>query len=209
MLTAVVKSTGSSGVEVVFLEDLLQADEEENGEHTEYDPANDLNPIAPEMKEMVWGFGAFVVLALAMRFWLFPKVRKGMQQRYDSIQADKQSADTLTASARADVAEYEARLTSVRAEAQQKVEAARVTLEAERTTRLAEVGAGIGERRSAAAAEVEAARAAAMGDVESAVAEVVGSAASMAIQSDGGTASVSDEVVQTAVRSAMGAEVSS
>ena len=205
MLTAVIK-TGSSGVEVSFLEDLVRADEEE-GENTEV-PESDLNPIAPEMKEMVWGFGSFVVLAVCLRFWLFPKVRKGMQQRYESIQADKEAADTLTAGARADVAEYEARLTSVRAEAQQKVEAARATLEAERTERLTVVNAGIAERRAEAAAEVDAARAAAMGDVESAVADVVGNAASLALQADGGTA-VSDEVVRRAVRSAMGAEVSS
>jgi len=149
-----------------------------------------------------------VVLAVCLRFWLFPKVRKGMQQRYESIQADKEAADTLTAGARADVAEYEARLTSVRAEAQQKVEAARATLEAERTERLTVVNAGIAERRAEAAAEVEAARAAAMGDVESAVADVVGNATSLALQADDSTA-VSDDVVRRAVRSAMGAEVSS
>jgi F-type H+-transporting ATPase subunit b len=205
VLTAVVK-TGSSGVEVAFLEDLVRADEEE-GEHEEV-PESDLNPIAPEPKELFWGFGSFVVLAVCLRYWLFPKVREGMQRRYDSIQADKEAADTLTAGARADVAEYEARLTSVRAEAQHKVEAARATLEAERTERLTAVNAGIAERRAAAAAEVEAARAEAMGDVEDAVADVVGSAASLALQTDGSTA-VSDDVVRNAVRSAMGAEVSS
>ena len=62
--------------------------------------------------------------------------------------------------------------------------------------------------RAAAAAEVDAARAEAMGDVEAAVGEVVRSAASMALQSDGSSA-VSDDVVRGAVRSAMGAEVSS
>lgn len=164
----------------------------------------ELNPIAPEAKEMIWGFGAFVVLAICLRYWLFPKVREGMTARYEHIQADKESADTLTAAARADVAEYEARLASVRAEAQQKVDAARATLESERSAQLAEVNARIADKRAAAAAEVDAARQAAMGDVESAVSDVVKRATELATgrQAD-------DATVASAVRSSMGSGVGS
>ena len=165
---------------------------------------NDLNPIFPELKEVVWGFGSFVVLALALRFWLFPLVREGMSARYEGIQSDKESAETLTAAARADVAEYEARLTSVRAEAQQKVDAARDTLERERSERLGEVNARISDKRAAAAAEVESARQAAMGDVESAVIDVVARATEIA------TGRPADQdTVRAAVRSTMGSEVNS
>ena len=126
-----------------------------------------------------------------------------MAQRYEKIQGDKESAETLTAAARADVAEYEARLTSVRAEAQQQVDAARSTLESERSARLAEVNASIAERRAAATAEVDAARAAAQGDVEAAVSDVVTRATELVVgkRPDPGT-------VDAAVRSAMGSEVS-
>lgn len=185
MLAAVLTTTG-----------LLQAEVEA--------PESDLNPIFPELKEVIWGFGSFVVLAIALRFWLFPLVRDGMTARYDSIQSDKESAETLTAAARADVAEYEARLASVRAEAQQKVDAARATLESERNEKLAEVNARIAEKRAAAAAEVEAARQAAMGDVESAVASVVSRATEIA------TGKPADpSTVDGAVRSAMGTGVAS
>ena len=163
----------------------------------------ELNPIAPEAKEMIWGFGAFVVLAICMRYWLYPKVRQGMNARYDRIQGDRESAETLTAAARADVAENEARLASVRAEAHQQVEAARATLESERSARLAEVNAEIAERKAAAAAEVEAARAAAMGDIEAAVSDVVGRAAEIAVGRQ-----PSPDAVRSAVRGAMGSEVS-
>ena len=198
MLTAVVTTSADSVVTVTFPEDVfVTADEVEV-------PDSDLNPIAPELKEMAWGFGAFVVLALAIRYWLYPKVRNGMQERDDLIAGDREAAETLTASARADVAEYEARLATVRAEAQKKVDAARATLEAERTERLATANAGIADRRAAAAAEVEAARAAAMGDVENAVSDVVGRASEIATgrPADAGS-------VQSAVRAAMGAEVTS
>ena len=141
---------------------------------------------------------------VAMRFWLFPKVREGMQARYDKVQSDKESAETLTAAARADVAEYEARLTSVRAEAQQKVDAARATLEGERAEQIGAVNARIADKRAAAAAEVESARQAAMPDVESAVTDVVSRATEIATGSPADSAAV-----QSAVNSAMGAGATS
>jgi F-type H+-transporting ATPase subunit b len=164
---------------------------------------NDLNPIAPELKEIVWGFGAFVVLALALRLFLFRKVRDGMTRRYDRVEGDLEQADALTASARADVAEYEAQVASVRADAQSRVEAARATLESERAERLAAANARIAEKRAAAAAEVEAAREAARGQVESAVADVSARLSELAVGRR-----PSDDVVRSAVARAMSQEVS-
>ena len=130
MLRAVV-TTHSSGAVEVAVSGVVAAEGEEGEEIPEGAcertdlPGNpittdcpELNPIAPELKEVVWGFGAFVVLAVVLRYVLFPKLREGMRQRYESIQADKASAETLTGAARADVAAYEAQLVAVRAEAQ-------------------------------------------------------------------------------------------
>ncbi len=211
MLTAVVTTASTGQLQVNFLAaetcertDLTEAEIEELGGEEALtigsEGCPELNPIAPEVKEMIWGFGAFVVLAVCLRFWLFPKVRAGMQARYDGIQGDRESADTLTAAARADVAEYEARLASVRADAQEKVDAARATLEGERSDKVAAANKRIADKRAAATAEVDAARQAAMGDVESAVSDVVARATEIAI---GKTADPS--TVSTAVRSAMGA----
>ncbi len=131
------------------------------------------SPIQPELKELVWGGGAFIVLLVLMRFWLYPKVKRGMDARYELIHKEEEGADTARASARAEVAEYEAQLASVRAEAHERVNAARRTLEAEREERLTAVNASINERRQAALAAAEAERDAARGDVESAAADVV------------------------------------
>ena len=211
MLRAVVTTASTGQLEVKLLEaetcertDLPDEEIEELGGEDVFtlgsENCPELNPIAPEQKEMIWGFGAFVVLAICLRFWLFPKVRQGMQARYDKVQSDQESAQTLTAAARADVAEYEARLASVRAEAQQKVDAARVTLEAERSAQIGAANARISEQRAAATAEVDTARQAAMGDVEAAVTDVVSRATELA------TGRVpSTSVVQSAVGSAMGA----
>ena len=200
MLTAVVTGSGES-LEVSFLGDhqfveaLVAAEEKEV-------PENDLNPIAIEVKELAWGFGSFVVMALVLRYLLYPKLKRGMDERAESMRREREAAEALTASARDDVAGYEAQVASLRSEAQQRVEVARATLEAERAERLAAANAEIADRRGAAMAEVEAARAAAQGDVETAVVDVVGRLAELATGRPADPATV-----QNAVRQTMGAEV--
>ena len=194
MLTAVVTSSGAT-IEVSLLDSTFVTAEE--GSEAE-GPESDLNPIFPEVKEVVWGFGAFVVLALVMRLFLFRKVRDGMTARYDRIEGDLETAQASTTSARADVADYEAQLAAVRADAQTRVEAARATLEAERTEQIAAANARIADKRGAAAAEVDAAKQAARGQVESAVADVSTSLTELATGRR-----PSDEVVQRAVGEAM------
>ena len=130
------------------------------------------SPIAPEWKEIAWGSGAFIVLALLMRFFLYPRLKKGMDARYALIRGGHEQADASRASARAEVAEYESALATVRAEANERVEAARQTLEAERAARLAEVNAAIAAKREAATAATSAAREAVSGDIADAVADV-------------------------------------
>ena len=202
MLTAVVTGSGDS-LEVTFLGDSLVGQAFVAADEEKEVPENDLNPIAPEMKELVWGFGSFVVMALVLRYLLYPKLRKGMEARAESIRANREAAESVTASARADVAQYDAQVATLRAEAQQRVEAARVTLEAERTERLATANAEIADKRAAAMAEVDAARAAAQGDVEAAVVDVVNRAAELATGRP-----VDLATVESTVRDVMGAEVS-
>ncbi len=199
MLTAVVTGSGDS-LEVSFLDanfvgQAFVAAEQEV-------PENDLNPIAPEAKEFLWGMGSFAVMAIVLRYVLYPKLKKGMQARAEAIRADRDAAEAVTASARADVAEYEAQVATLRSDAQQRVEAARATLETERTERLAAANAEIAERRAAAMAEVDAARAAAQGDVEVAVIDVVDRAAELATGR-----SIDRTTVESTVRGVMGAEV--
>jgi F-type H+-transporting ATPase subunit b len=197
VLTAVVTSSASP-VALTFYEGAVQSAADE--EHAEAEvPEKDLNPIFPEVKEVVWGFGSFVVLALALRLFLFRKVRDGMTARYDRIEGDFAEAEALTAAARSDVADYDAQVAAARTEAQKQVEAARATLEGERAARLTEVNARIAEQRAAAAAEVDAAKLAARSHVESAVADV----ASFAGQLATGKAP-SPDAVNAAVTEAMG-----
>jgi F-type H+-transporting ATPase subunit b len=165
-------------------------------------PEDDLNPIFPELKEITWGFGAFLVLAVLMRWVLYPRLRKGIDARSQLVRSGHEDAEQVTAAAKGDAAAYEAQLASLRAEAASRIEAARATLEQERSQRLATVNAAIGERRAAAAAEVEAAKAAAQESVELAVRDVAAAAGRLATgrQPD-------EDAVGAAVSAVMGAGV--
>ena len=130
------------------------------------------SPIAPEVKELAWGAGSFIVLFVIMRIVLFPRLKKGMDARYGKIRGDHDSADTLRTAAKSEVAEYEGELATVKAEARQRIDAARVTLESERTVALADANARVAGRRAEAMAALEAARAAAAGQIQVAVIDV-------------------------------------
>lgn len=210
MLTAVV-TYGSNGPEV-----LLSASEGEEGHSSEYtyadcsiipegkessekiesleecDPGP--SPIMPEAKELYWGASSFVLFALLMRFFLYPRLRRSMDARYDSIRGAHAEADQARSEAQAEVAAYEAALAEVKAEAAARIEAARATLEQERSTQLAEANARISSAREAAAAEAAAAHEAIRGDIGSAAASVASRTVELAIGRAPDAAAVSSAV---------------
>jgi len=138
------------------------------------------SPIAPEIKELAWGAGSFIVLFALMRIVLYPRLKKGMDARYGKIRGDHEAADATRAAANAEVAEYEAEIATVKAEAAGRLEAARGVLESERTAALAEVNGRIATRRAESNAASEVARAAAAEHVQAAVADVSSRAAELA-----------------------------
>ena len=197
MLTAVATVSVTDAAVTVLI-----AAEEGGEEAHEEVPESDLNPIFPEVKEILWGFGSFVVFAVLLRYVFFPKLRKSMDARYFAIRAGHEQAEKVTDDAREAVARYEAQLAGIRAEAQQRIEAARATLESERSEQLAAVNTRIAERRAAAATQAEQARQAAQADVEAAVRAVASRAGELA------TGRAPDpQVVNTAVAEAMSAGV--
>ena len=160
------------------------------------------SPILPEMKELVWGGGSFIVFALLMRLFLFPRLKRGMDARYNYIREGHENAEATRTAARTEVSQYEAARAAAKAEAAKGLEAARTTLEAERQAQISAANARIAAQRDAALAQAEAARTAARSQVESAVADVVTSAVEIATgkKPDGAT-------VTRAVSDAMSAGV--
>ena len=185
MLTAVVIRSGEAlQVHLVSAEEGKEVDltecsfEPEASNPTECGPGP--SPIIPEMKELAWGAGSFIVFALLMRFLLFPRLKKGMDSRYNSIREGHENADATRTSARSEVAQYDAAVVAAKAEAAKVVDAARATLETERQAAITAANARIATQREAAMAAAEAARAAGRSQVESAVVEVVSSAVEIA-----------------------------
>ena len=141
------------------------------------------------------------MLLVVMRYFLFPRLKKGMDDRYASIRSNIEGADHVKSSARADVANYDAAVAAVRVEAAARVDAARQTLDNERTARLSEVNARIATARAEADAANNAARAAGQAQVATAVATVVTQAAELASGSRP-EQSVVDQVVKQVMESA-------
>jgi F-type H+-transporting ATPase subunit b len=178
MLTVIVtkSSTGVVDVRLSSAVSAGDADTTSTGQLVDSGP----NPIAAEPKELLWSAGAFLVLLVVMRYFLFPRLKKGMDQRYASIRSNIEGADAVKSDARADVANYDAAVEAVRVEASARIDAARQTLDNERTARLTEVNARIATARAEADAANNAARAAGQAQVASAVTTVVVQAAELA-----------------------------
>jgi F-type H+-transporting ATPase subunit b len=132
------------------------------------------NPIVPEFKEVVWGAGAFIVFALIMRYIAFPRLKNGMDARYNGIQSDHAQATASRDAARSEVAEYNAQVATLKAEAAAQIDHARI----------AAANAEIATKRAAATAENEAARAAVQSQIKGAVEDVSSSAIRLAIGKD-------------------------
>ena len=129
MRTVIVTHTGAGGLAVSFPQTAGDENTSDAAAHEE-EPDEGPSPIAPEYKELLWGFGAFAVFLILMRIWLVPKVKKGMEARYGKIRGEHETADSIRAAAHRDVAEYQAALADVRAEATARIDAARAELEA-------------------------------------------------------------------------------
>jgi|SRR5829696_1152380 len=172
MLTAVIHVVGESSYDVHVMVD--EDDGGTTGEQIDEALAADEgpSPIAPEGKELLWGLGAFVVFLVVMRLWLVPKVKRGMDARYGRIRGELEESDAVLDTARREVEEYEEALAGVRAEAAQRIEAARQVLDGERGEALSDVNARIADRRAAAAAQAEEAKAAQREAIEAAAAAV-------------------------------------
>jgi F-type H+-transporting ATPase subunit b len=194
MLTVTVTQMGAAGILVHFPR---AAGDEATSEDTSGEVLDEgPSPIAPDKSELAWGLGAFLVFLVLMRLFLFPKVKRGMDARYGKIRGDHEHADAIKAEAATAVADYQAALAQVRAQAAQRIDAVRLQLESERAAVLAEVNARISEKRSAAAALAAAERAAGRGSLEDAAVGVTSRVAELSVGRVPDSTSVRDAVRQ-------------
>lgn len=155
----------------------------EGGEvHAEVVAEEPSNPILPATNELFWGASLFLVLWALMKFVFLPPVVRIMKERDDKVRADLDAGDHARAQAELAVADYEASLTSARAEASRVIEDARAQADAQRREILAAAEAEVAAMRQEAAAEVAAAKEAAMAELRTSVASIAVGAAEAVVQ---------------------------
>jgi F-type H+-transporting ATPase subunit b len=143
--------------------------------------AQEPNPILPEYREVLWGLGSFILLALLMRYVLYPRLERSMNERASNIQADLDAADHVSASVAGEQQAYADRLAAAHAEAASIVDAARSKAEAARTERLVGLNTELAGLRGAATMEVDAAKAAAQASFSDTIADLAVKAASKVV----------------------------
>jgi F-type H+-transporting ATPase subunit b len=137
-----------------------------------------------------------------MRYWLYPKLKKGMDSRYSKTQADLAEAERLREEASLELARYQAAIAEANTQAGRVLEAARHEVDADRNAKVTAAGARIAERKAAAAAEIDDARQAALARTQPIVVEIAATAASRVLGSE-----VNRGEVEPLVADVMGAGV--
>jgi F-type H+-transporting ATPase subunit b len=130
------------------------------------------SPIIPELNEIIWGGGAFLILFGFMVWKGFPAVKGAMDARADKIRADLDEADQAKAEAQRVQAEYQAQLADAKAEAVRLVDQARIQADELKKDLAARAEVDIAEMRERAAADIEAGRQQAIADLRSEVSEI-------------------------------------
>ncbi len=161
--------------------------------------ADDPSPLQVEPKELIVGLACFLVLLALIRYVFYPKVHGAMVARTEHVAKTLVEADAIRDGAHQEVADYQADLAKVRDEAAARVEAARQTIETERTEKMAGVNARLATRRTEAVAAGDAAKAAVADQVASAASEVASQVANMVLGKVPDAA-----IVRSAVATAMG-----
>jgi F-type H+-transporting ATPase subunit b len=170
--------TAEEGGEVKFIENCTSSQKfNDPAKCTAKEP----NPILPEYREVLWGVGSFILLALLMRYFLYPRLEKSMNEREANIQANLDAATSVAGSVAGEQQAYADRIAAAHADAAGIVDAARVKAEAARSAKLATLNSELAQLRSAATAEVDTAKAAAQASFGDVIADVAVKAASKVV----------------------------
>jgi len=142
------------------------------------------SPIIPELNEIIWGGGAFLVLLGLMLWKGFPAVKNIMDERTDRIANDLDEAERAKTDAQGVKAQYDAELADAKAEAARIIEEARQQAGEVRASLEARAEADIAEMRVSAQAEADGARSRAMAELQSEVSDIVVGAAERVVQAN-------------------------
>jgi F-type H+-transporting ATPase subunit b len=114
------------------------------------------NPILPEVKEIIWGGLAFVIVFVMLAKFGIPAVKKTMENRTSKIEGDLKAAESARAEAEKVLAEYRAQLADAKGESNRIIEEARLQADAVRKDMLARAESDAAAVRSKATEDLAA-----------------------------------------------------
>ena len=140
------------------------------------------SPIIPELNEVIWGGGAFLVLFVIMVKKGFPAVKSAMDARAEKIRDDLDAAEKAKTDAQSVHADYEERLADAKNEASRLIDEARGAADQVRGDLTTKAETDIAEMKARASSEIEAARQQAISDLKAEVAGIALGAAERVVQ---------------------------
>lgn len=117
----------------------------EGGEESET-----INPVVPNVYDIFWAIIFFTALFLLMKYVLLPPVTRAMEQREETLRAERAKADEARKSLASAQADHDQALADARAEGAQIVDAARAEGEAYRSEVIGAAQAEVSAQREAA-----------------------------------------------------------
>ena len=130
------------------------------------------NPILPEMKEIVWGSIAFVIVFALLAWKAWPAIKKSLQDREDKITGDLEHAESVRTQADEELKGYQVQLADARNEAGRIIEEGRQSAETVRKDLIARAEVDAQAIRARASEDIKAASERAMADVQAKVSDL-------------------------------------
>ena len=141
-----------------------------------------VNPVIPDLPEVIWGGIAFFLLLILMNWVLLPPIKQAMRKREEQLRGDDEAAERAVVDAEQIRRDYDATLAEARAEAARIIDESRQTAEAQRTEIVRAADDEVATLRQAALAELESERSAALGSMRTDVAAIAVAAAGKVVQ---------------------------
>lgn len=153
----------------------------------------------PETDELIWGSIAFLVLVFLLTKFVFPRLRKGLEERTKRIQGQLEEAERTKREADLVLEQYRAQLSEARAEVGKIIEEGKRTAEAMRAEIVARAereAAGIVQR---AQVDVGAEKGRAMQELRSTLADLSIQIASRVVEKELSTSEAHRALVDRAI----------
>ena len=141
-----------------------------------------VNPVIPDIPELIWGGIAFFLLLILMNWVLLPPIKQAMRKREEQLRGDEEAAERAVVESEQVRRDYDATIAEARAEAGRLVDEARHSADPQRSEIVRAAEDEVTALKQAALAELDAERSAALSNLRGDVAAIAVAAAGKVVQ---------------------------